>query len=68
MAFTVYLEHDGTETTLGTLNEFRSRGVQTFQVNRAVKEFSIRIATTTDEEWLTVYEITADIDMRGEET
>ena len=68
MAFTVYLEHDGTETTLGTLNEFRSRGVQTFQVNRAVKECSIRIATTTDEEWLTVYEITADIDMRGEET
>jgi len=67
MAFTVYLEHDGTETTLGTLDTVGSRTVQTYPVNKEVKEFSIRIASTTEDEWLTIYEISADVDMRGEE-
>jgi hypothetical protein len=66
MAFTVYLEHDGTETTLGTLTG-TTRGVDTFHANRAAKEFSIRIASTTEEEWLTIYEMTVDIDVREEE-
>jgi hypothetical protein len=64
MAFTVYLEHDGSETSLGTLTG-TSRAVQTFPVNKAAKEFSIRIAGT-EEEWLTVYEICVDVEY-GEE-
>ena len=67
MAFTVYIEHDGTETTLGTLDTAGSRTRQTYQVNREVKEFSIRIASTTEDEWLNVHEITVDVDMREEE-
>jgi hypothetical protein len=65
MAFTVYIRHDGTETTLGTLSGY-SRSVQTFEVNKAIKEFSIRIAGT-EEEWLTIYEITADVASSQEE-
>ncbi len=67
MAFTVYIEHDGTETTLGTLDTVGSRTRQTFQVNKEIKEFSIRIASTTEDEWLNVHEISVDIDMREEE-
>jgi hypothetical protein len=66
MAFTVYIEHDGTETTLGTLTG-TTRSVATFPVNKAVKEFSIRIASTTEEEWLTVHEITVDVESSQEE-
>lgn len=65
MAYTVYLEHDGTETSLGTLTG-TSRSVQSFPVNKAVKEFSIRI-TGTEEAYINVYEIIVDIDMREEE-
>ena len=67
MAFTVYLiDGAGSSTTLGTL-EAGTRDVDTFQVNKQAKEFSIRIASTTEEEWLTVYEITVDVDIREEE-
>ena len=67
MAFTVYIEHDGTEKTLGTLDTVGSRTRQTYQVNEEVKEFSIRIASTTEDEWLNVHEITVDVEMREEE-
>ena len=66
MAFIVYLEHDGTEKTLSTLTG-TSRSVKTMPANIQAKEFSIRIASTTAEEWLTVHEITVDIEMREEE-
>ncbi len=67
MAFTVYLEHDGTEKTLGTLDTTGSRTLQTYPANIQAKEFSIRIASTTEDEWLNVHEITVDVDMREEE-
>jgi hypothetical protein len=65
MAYTVYLIHDGTAKTLGTLSG-TSRQVETFEANVPTKEFSVRIQGA-DEEWLDVYEISVDIDMREEE-
>jgi hypothetical protein len=66
MAYTVYIIIDGSSTTLGTLTG-NARSVQTFQVNKAAKEFSIRIASSTEEEYINVHEISADVDMRKEE-
>ena len=67
MAFTVYIEHDGTETTLGNLDTVGSRTMQTYSFNKEVREFSIRIASSTEDEWLNVHQILVDIDMREEE-
>jgi len=63
--FTVYLIAESGQTTLGTLDG-SDRTIQTFQANKPVKEFSIRIAGTTSEV-LTVHEISARVYIPEEE-
>ena len=64
---TVYLEHDGSETNLGTASQGTTRGVDTLQVNRICKEFGIRITGSIDD-WIKIYSISADVFTREEET
>jgi hypothetical protein len=63
---TVYLEHDGSETNLGTVSQGTTRAVDTLPVNRVCKEFGIRITGSVDDV-VTIHSISADVNVRGEE-
>jgi len=62
---TVYLEHDGSETNLGTISQF-NRGVDVLHVNRMCNEFGIRITGAVDD-WVKIYRVSAEVYLRQEE-